>query len=151
MIQTYTCRERSNSPIHFEREVMTDSENDEPTTHQGDDNDDDDDDGFHDIGGLGFVEPVIQGDTRMAEGELVETELHVSLSGGDAEEHGESVIREERIDQALSQTESSHVAAQSMDEHVLHPRIEQDVVDPAMQRKRQLFQIFTGINHNSYP
>ena len=85
-------RGRSNSPIHFEREVMTDSENDEPTTHQDDDNDDDDD-GFHDIGGLGFTKPVIKGDTRMDEGDLVETELHVSLSGGDAEEHGESVIR----------------------------------------------------------
>ena len=47
-------RGRSNSHIHFEREVMTDFENDEPTTHQDDDNDDDDD-GFHDISGLGFT------------------------------------------------------------------------------------------------
>ena len=43
---------------------MTDSENDEPITHHDDDNDDDDnddddDDGFHDLGGLGFTDPVI--------------------------------------------------------------------------------------------
>ena len=50
--------ERSNSPIQFEREVMIDSDNDEPATHHDDDNDDDDD-GFHDIGGLGFIQNVI--------------------------------------------------------------------------------------------
>ena len=115
---------------------MTDSENDEPATHHDDDNDDDDDDddGFHDLGGLGFTENVIPGDTRMAGGDLVETEIHVSLSGGDAEEHGERVIRAERTDQALSQTVSSQVATQSMDEHLLPLHIEEDLVDLATHR-----------------
>ena len=123
--------ERSNSPIQFEREVMTGSENDEPATHHDDDNDDNDDDGFDDNSGLGFIEHVIQGDTRMDEGVLVEIEMNVSLSGGEAEEHGESVTRTERIVQVLSQPESSQVATQSMGEHMFPSHIETDVVDLA--------------------
>ena len=67
----------------------------------------------------------------MAEGGLVETELHVSLSGGDVEEHGESVTRTKRIIQVLSQPESSQVATQSVGEHMLPSRIETDVMDLA--------------------